>query len=409
MKEDSLIGSIDTNKPIRIYGAGISGLLIAYQLKKLNLEFEVHERSDQLGGKIGTQSTDSGLVETAANAIYTDDCVYELLDELKLDYLQANSPLKKKVWRNNKPSSPINPLKMILVIIKSLIKKVPTHKRCSVYDFFHPLLGKDFCNEVLSAALAGIYASSSDELDFDSLFKVTRSKNQSYFSYMLSLKKERSKRSSSKQVSISFANGMQEFVNTLKKCVEEHIHLSSSPQLSDKYNNIICTDAKDAAELTRRSYPKVSSLLDQISYKSLQTTTIFFQQSIKQLDRSFGVVVSPTSNLPVLGILNNSAIFNRARERDLYSYTFISRYSNFDQSKLLQDIRSLYFIKEEPINSLSTTWSKALPVYNHARSQIVNRLKDEVSRPGLVLFGNYTNGISIRDLIFYSKKISESI
>ena len=105
-KSSGVIGSIDLYKgPVNIYGGGICGLLFAHYLKKNSIDFVLHEKSSRLGGKISSTQTEYGLVESAANAIYSSEDLLELLDDLKLKPLRATTNLKRYIFRKGKERS----------------------------------------------------------------------------------------------------------------------------------------------------------------------------------------------------------------------------------------------------------------------------------------------------------------
>ncbi|MFT6633621.1 MAG: protoporphyrinogen oxidase, partial [Bacteriovoracaceae bacterium] len=189
IKSHGPIGTLVPNKSITIVGAGISGLLMGYYLKKENIPFKILEKESTVGGKIGTSSNEFGVAEKSANAVFSNDDVIDLLDDLKISYFQADRKLKKIVWRQGAAYSP--PLKKweILCVLFSLFKKVPKLNNISVKDFFKPLLGEKICSEVLAPALGGVYAYDIEDLHFESIFKnVDTQKN--YLSFLLQLKRK---------------------------------------------------------------------------------------------------------------------------------------------------------------------------------------------------------------------------
>ena len=153
------IGVLNKYKPIRIYGAGISGLVMAYFLEKRGFKVEIHEREDRAGGKIGTEYLSHGRAETAANAIFTNDDVWELLNDLNLTPLRANSHLKKKIFRGSiKKLSPLNFFEILTVLLK-LFKKTPKiTNELTVEEFFLPLFGKRLCQETSRVGVCSLLA-----------------------------------------------------------------------------------------------------------------------------------------------------------------------------------------------------------------------------------------------------------
>lgn len=397
-KSSGVIGSIDLkNGPIHIFGGGICGLLFGYYLKKYNISFELHEKENRVGGKIASTQSEDGLIESAANAIYSSPELLELLSDLELDYLLPAPDLKKLIYRNKKARTfPLTFIE-VLKIIPKLFKKIPKERfNISVYDFFKPLVGKKVCDEVLACAFNGIYATPITELHFKSVFS-SNIKAKTYLSFFLDLKKNKS--NAFKAQSISFNKGLQVFIDKLSEHLKDHIVLNSDQTISLHQNAIICTDASDAADLIRSTHKDLAKLLDNITYTRLNSTTVFAKEKLDYLEDAFGVLY-PYSEDKALGIINNKAIFkNRVNDQSLYNYTIISK--SLD-----------YKLEGQQISSYKqTVWKKAFPVYNFERYNTIKQLRVELfNHPSrLAIFGNYVDGISIREMLTHTKTFCENL
>lgn len=391
-KSSGVIGSIDLkNGPIHIFGGGICGLLVGYYLKKNNIPFEIHEKENRVGGKIESLRTSDGLVETAANAIYSSSELIEIIKDLNMEYLTPSADLKKLIYRNKKARTfPLTFIE-VLKIIPNLFKKIPGQRfNISVHDFFAPLIGEKVCKEVLSCVFNGIYATPITELHFKSVFS-SNIKAKTYLGFFIELK--RNKSSKFKAQSISFKNGLQEFIDKLEYYLKDHIVLNTTQKINLHQNTIICTDAADAADLVRDTHSDLAKLLINISYTRLNTTTVFATEKLDFLENSFGILY-PYSEDKALGIINNKAIFtDRVNAPQLYNYSIISKSLDY---KL--DGHQIKSYKQ-------TVWNKAFPVYNFERYNTVKQLRVELfNHPSrLAIFGNYVDGISIREMIKHAK------
>jgi protoporphyrinogen oxidase len=371
---------------IYVWGAGVTGLLFGYYLKKNGFNFTILEKKNRAGGLIETKDTAFGPAETAANAIFADENFLILLKELKLDYIKAKSSLKKKIFRNNKFTTfPLSFFEIIKIFFR-LFRKINYHSNMSVYDFFFPLVGKRVCLEVLASALNGIYSAPIKELHFESIFGISP-KSKTYFGFLREYKKF--KKTNIKPYSISFSKGMQAFISRLENELKEHIILDHDKSFNQFERNIICTSAKDAASIINDN--NISNLLEKIEYSSLNTTTVFSKNRIHDLQESFGVLF-PYNEDSSLGILHNSAIFNnRVKDSTYSSYTFISKNDkNLDPYKYLQS----------EIESFPTSWKKALPIYNLERIKTISKIRATfyTNQSQLMLHGNYVHGISLRQI-----------
>ncbi len=402
-----------SSKVVNIYGAGISGLLMGHYLKKNGYNVAIFEKDNRVGGKIGTVQTEDGIAETAANAVFTNDDVFELLQELKLDSFAAKPKLKKFIWRNGKALSPPVKFFEIIKIIFSLGKKIDKTniETKTVYDFFQPLLGDKFCNEVVSAGLGGIYAEDAKKLHFLSIFK-TPITAKTYFGHIKSIIKAKKAANKTKATSLSFEGGMQTLIDTLEESLKEDIQVGTCPALDHNQNNIICTDAIDAGDLLSSMLPDVAKDLKQIEYSTMYTTTLILNYKINFLENAFGVLFPKDSGFYTSGVLHNTSIFpNRVKREGLYSYTLMVKEAGKDIDECIsKDIHSLTGkdLSELLVQKQITPWKRAIPVYDLNRYMQVMALRAKFieKEEGLVLFGNYIDGISIREMVSMAKQFS---
>lgn len=89
-------------KKVVVVGGGFSGLVTAYYLSRRGFAVDLHEASPRLGGLIGTERLDSGLVESAANGLILNDTVVELLTDLGVEYIHPLRGAKKRfIYRSS--------------------------------------------------------------------------------------------------------------------------------------------------------------------------------------------------------------------------------------------------------------------------------------------------------------------
>lgn len=391
------IGNIDFNKKIHIYGAGIAGLLFGYYLKKRNADFVIYEKSDKPGGKIQTIETEYGIAETAANALYTNDDVLELLRELNLNPISQNGKLKKVVWRNGSPMSPpISFLELIKILFKSLkkIKLSKDYNEYSAKEFFIPMVGTHLVDNLMSAVYRGIYSIEADEIHAASLYPTPRP-GERYLFFFIRAMKERRKGSKSKPMSVSFKTGMKEFTQSLAEQLKDNIQFNAIENL--KENSVICTESFAAKNLINDQ--EIKNQLDLIQYTNISTVTNFYSSEIEFLKKSFGILFPSTSGFNIMGILSNNEIFpGRSIKDNTHSYTFITQ----DPNRVDYELKEIYSKNIEKIHSVYTPWEKAIPKYNKHRYLAVEAIKEKLSdQKNLMFFGNYTNGISIREMISF--------
>lgn len=402
-----VLGKINPREKVHIVGAGASGLLIAFYLKKKQIPFVLYEKK-RVGGLIESKKTNHGIVETAANALFTNDDVIDLLKDLNLSYMPARPKLRRLIAREKKfLSFPIYWFELPKIFFSFFFKK-PTFKGgLSLKQFFTPLLGEKICDEVVSTGLQGIYASDASVIDQESFFPLKQ-----YSSYWAAFKEFIQDRASSrikykKRESISFPGGMQEFIDALKKEVGSSIVYDDINELPS--NSILCTNAHDAAKILEHVHPTVSTLLKKIEYRAMSTNTFFTKEEYLPLRAAFGVLFSRNTGFNSFGVLANHEIFPE-RKYPGFSYTFIKLSNSHDAQELEKDCQELKFPKI--IDKYSSSWEKGIPVYSFSRRQIMDEISDyfdNMNVKNLALFGNYVDGISLRELISMAKKFSEQL
>lgn len=409
-----VIGQINPkDHHISIWGAGISGLILAYYLKKSGYRITIYERSDRIGGKIQSSQTRYGLVESAANALFLNPDGLEFIRELKLEPVRSTKKLKRYIFQKNRPRTVLS-LKLLLKTLKNLKARPPLiTDGLSVADFFRPLIGEDNVQKLLSPALSGLYATAAEELHFKSVFPDIDGMSQfkNYWDFFKFLKSKKSKfAKTDPQGSITFEGGMQGLINRLGDILHKDVILNYQGPFKFSGNTIICTDAVNAAKLLEGHCPAIVSELQKIQYQPICTSTVFYKREIKNLSKAFGVLIPKNNNFKSIGIINNRAIFPTNYPNSI-PYTFISL-SELDKDQIIEDLKSINpQFSEEDIEDIQTKmWHTGLPIYNLRRYLAVKKMHELAKeQPSLAIFGNYVAGISLREMISAAKSFSAAL
>lgn len=388
----SYLGSLDHKKAIRIYGAGISGLVSGYYAKKAGFNVEIYERTKQSGGLIQTHELQHGSCDSAAHTILVNQNVLKLLEEIELSPIYFPSSAKRLISRSGYEfqTLPFSLLEIPQFAVTSL-KKIPEDlfkDDLTVYDFFKSWCGPKITDEVVTTALRGIYASHANELHFASIFPMFK-KGDRYLTWLKRLIKQLAQ---DKKKPATFKKGIGELTAKLSEILHDSISYESSPAIDTNYNNIITTNAIDAAKLL----PHLSKSLNQIHYKELSKVTLHCQEEITELKGCFGALISPLSSYKSMGILSNSYLnphcVNGSLEVHQYSFICHSR-DDFEHDK---DKLQINHILEDTQNF----YTHAIPIYNYNRFKQIENIRASLSQStGEILFGNYTGSLSLRKII----------
>jgi oxygen-dependent protoporphyrinogen oxidase len=411
---NSVLGKlIPDEKHVHIWGAGFSGLTLAYYLKDHGFKVTIYEKSHRTGGKIQTLKTRKGLVEKAANALFLNQDGLDLLKQLKLEPIEATKKIRRLIYLNNWPRTPFQ-LRVILKVLFYGFRKPPLiTDGLNVADFFKPLLGQENINQILSPIFGGIYATPCDELHFKSVFPQVQSsaRFESYWAFIKFLINDLKARPKAEMSgSVSFDGGMQVLIDRLSEVLKHDLKLNTKEKFKLRPNTIICTDAHSAADLIKDLLPELSQELSRINYRPLTSSTVFLKREIKCLNRSFGVVIPFKSSMHSIGILNNRSIFP-VNNQNVTPYTFISP-KEIERQEIFEDINKLApdLIMDDIEHSEITFWPAAIPIYNLQRYLAVKKINHLlVKHQGLVIFGNYTGSISLREMISSAKDFAQKI
>jgi oxygen-dependent protoporphyrinogen oxidase len=160
-------------KDIVIIGAGLTGLTLAYYLKKQGKDVLIIEKSDKAGGVINTENENGFVFETGPNTgVVGNPEVAELFEELEgLCEFEAADPSAKRrlIWKKGKwnalPSGFISAATTPLFTIKDKFKvlgepfrKKGTNPEENLADMVKRRLGDSFLNYAIDPFISGIYA-----------------------------------------------------------------------------------------------------------------------------------------------------------------------------------------------------------------------------------------------------------
>ncbi len=394
-----MLGTLNLDQHVYIYGAGFAGLSLAYRLKKLGTPFTLYEK-EKVGGKISTKLTEYGPVESAASTLYMNAKAENFIQELGLPYLDAQKKLKRWIYKEGGLISPFSLSLLAKILFKMSKDLPPVTESSSVEDIFLPLLGRKYVEELLSPALQGIYGAQAHELHFLSLFPFSQERKFSnYYSFIKFFKSEIKKEAAKKiKGSISFKGGMQTLIDRLHEEVKDRIQpLPDSFIL--KPNTAICTNASDAAQLVEAFEPDIARLLKGIEYRPMTTMSFFMKEEIPELNKSFGMLIPQKYGGPILGIIHQSEVFPSNYSAHCYSVVckgIVTEEEIFKEINQKFPHLKISLILEHSLKA----WKTGLPLYDEKRFRAINQIKKVLSqKPGIVFFGNYTDGISLRSMI----------
>ena len=448
---------------IVVLGAGISGLTAAYLLDKEGFDVTVLEKKNEIGGSIETVFEKGYLFDRGPNsALETTPLIEQIVNDLKLSdqFVYANRKGNKRyILRNDiLHPLPMNPKSFIKSRLFSRTGKLrlfaePFIGRSkdgyyqSIAEFVKRRLGQEFLDYAINPFVAGVYAGNPEDLSVKSAFPKLYALEEKYGGLIKgtikSIKERKNRPEKSKQDAkmYSFNNGMQVFPKAIADHLGGKVHLNSEVNSIDKvsseykisYSNsgnsssincnyIVSTvPAYSASALFGRFDYVLAEHLNKIYYPPV--LVLYLAYDIKDIGQpldGFGFLIPAKEKKSFLGAIWSSVLFpNRAGE-DKASFTLFvggardPEVVNYDKELLIKKVRdefeTLMRIVGEPVFQSYKLWPKAIPQYNLGYVEHENYFdKFEKENPGILIAGNYREGISVGDCIKNSDKILNKI
>jgi oxygen-dependent protoporphyrinogen oxidase len=447
------------NNKIVLLGAGISGLTAAYFLDKEGFDVTVLEKKNEVGGSIETVFEKNYLFDSGPNsALETTPLIEQMVIDLNLtdQFVYANRKGNKRyILRNDLlhplPMNPKSFFKSKLfstsgkfrLFAEPFIGRSEDGYYQSIADFVKRRLGQEFLDYAINPFVAGVYAGNPEDLSVKSAFPKLYALEEKYGGLIKgtikSIKERKNRPEKSKQDAkmFSFNDGMKVLPKAIANHLGERVHLHTEVNSVEKVSNgyklnlsdsgesssIICNyivstiPAYSASVLFGRLDSNLADHLDKIYYPPVLVLYLGYdRKDIGQPLDGFGFLIPAKEKKSFLGAIWSSVLFpNRANE-DKASFTlFIGgardpEVGSYDKDLLIKRVRdefeSLMKITEEPVYLTYKFWPKAIPQYNLGYIEHENYFdKFEKENPGILLAGNYREGISVGDCIKSSEKI----
>ncbi|HEX7673418.1 MAG TPA: FAD-dependent oxidoreductase [Bdellovibrio sp.] len=397
-------------KKVSIVGAGFAGLTVALRLAQKGFQVDLYEKSSRVGGLLGTDRTEFGIAEKAANALIRTERAEKLFAELGVPQsLPLASSKKRFIYRHKPRTWPLTIGETLFFMVKLIPRFLINKKSLAPQDnetldsWGRRYLGGSATEYLLGPAMQGIYGNEisglSSKLILSPLFKEHREKYKGL---------------------LTGPGGMQDLVNHLEVRLSEmgvRIHTNSPVNIKDLQGPVvIATPANAAAALLSESQPELSKALSQIQMSSLMSVTLFFKKPQTKF-KGFGCLIPRGFDLKTLGILMNSYIF-QGRDK-VYNETWIM--GGVKESSLLdlEDTEILKLIAEERFKILGTKeglldyrinrWKNALPYYDLNLEKAQGEIRAFATSDKIFLHGNYLYGIGLSKILEQSDILAEEI
>ncbi|MCO5252129.1 MAG: protoporphyrinogen oxidase [Candidatus Kapabacteria bacterium] len=445
-----------------VIGGGLTGLTLAYYLKKAGVRFLLLESNKRVGGVIQTITEDGFVFETGPNSgIISSIEAVELFDELKKDCnLEIANPNSNDrwIWKKGKwhslPTTIPAGIKTKLFSLGDKLKLLtepflPKGKNPdeTVADLVLRRLGKSFLDYAVDPFISGIYAGNPYKLVTRHALPKLYNLEQNYGSFIRGAikKKFEPKNPSIQKVSreiFSMELGMQKLIDALEnKIGNKNIllninNLEINPKnqpykinydINGEQNEILADNivtTTGAASLINifRNHPEIDiSDIANLKYTKVVQLIAGYKnwQGIKL--KAFGGLVPSVEKRDILGLLFISSLFHdRAPKGGALISAFMGGERRPDiieksDSEITQIVKSeiadmLGHSTPEPDLLKIFRYERAIPQYeasSQLRFEQIARIENEFK--GLILAGNIRSGIGMADRIAQGRQIADKL
>ncbi len=431
-----------------ILGAGISGLSLAWFLRKNNPDCEllILEKSSKTGGYIQTHNTFGFLFEMGPHTLRLSHPYINVCNELFSDLNITDKLIKPdQAFRtrflayNNKlhpltlnPINLLNPknfIKLTYPILKNLVKpcQIPVEDD-SIKNFFEVNFGEHITKHFIDPFVMGVKGGNIEALSFKSCFPTIYKMSQSSKPILLELLKNKKK---SKTEFISFKEGLCTLTNTLEKKLSDSIQLSTEvfdivngekPTLITSNGKVECDHifstlpSNVLANLLESHYLNAQNFLETQKHMSYKILHLGYNAKL-DLPNAFGFISPSWSNQKISGVIFDSKIFP---QQDFHPHqTRLSAMVHessplFDLSKdafkkaFFEELNTLLKIHISPQYCEVFNLNNAIAQYDIGHSDNVQKLQEElkIKLPQLSFCGSSFYGLSVPMCINQANKIA---
>jgi len=447
---------------IVIIGAGLTGLTVAYHLKKAGYQVIILEQLKEIGGVIKTLEENGFVYEKGPNTgvisnVETVKLLHELSGDIQLAV--ANPKSKKRLILRNKKWEPLpnglwsaiqTPLftwKDKLRVLGEPFREKGNNPEETLASLVRRRLGESFLDYAIDPFISGIYAGDPETLITKYALPKLFQLEQEYGSFIKGAiqKAKQPKTEWEKKVTkdvFSMEGGLQKLTEALSsKIGMENIEtgvtfiktqpLEKGYSVSYQNGNKLPVDLRADIVISTASvdtfdsiFPFISAQLTEkiktLRYAKIVQVAVGFKQWRGIPLEAFGGLIPSKENQNILGILFPSAIFNdRAPEGGALLSVFMGGIKNPQWHKksdaeiekiVTEQLQTLLKVDQKPDLLHIFRYEKAIPQYELSSGERFDMItKIENTHKGLYLAGNIRNGIGMADRIKQGSDLAQII
>ncbi|HEX7572320.1 MAG TPA: protoporphyrinogen oxidase [Bacteroidota bacterium] len=453
-------------RDVIIVGAGISGLTVAYFLRRAGVSVTVLDPGDVPGGTMQTVMDGEWMVETGPNsALETTPLFGEMFDGLGIagERLYAAAAAERRYILRDALLHPLpmSPGAFLTSSLWSVAGKLRLMKEPfvgrgteeeTVAQFVRRRLGEEFLEYAINPFVAGVYAGDPAALSVRAAFPKLYALEERYGGLIRGMvrgageRRKRAEKAKDRARMFSFRGGMQTFPIALGRYLGDGLRLKCTatsvgrndppgggPAFVVRYRRegepgsleapalVLAVPAYIAGDFVRPFSASLGAALERIFYPPVAEVFLGFPDSQvgRPLD-GFGYLIPEKEKRKILGTIWSSVLFpGRAPAGHVALTTFVGGarqplLAGLDDRDLIRtvasELRSLMGVTGDPVYAKIIRWEKAIPQYNLGHLALVEEIRVlERQVPGLYLCGNYRGGIAVGDCLMSGESLARRI
>ncbi len=400
-------------KKIVILGAGISGLSVAWFLKKKykdSIDLSILEKSGRAGGPIRTVQEGEFLFEAGPRGFRPSgkgSANLELVQELGIENALVPSNPEAKIryiWLEGqlRTFSPGFLLRQGLLgaICRDLVTSRGNLEDETVAEFVRRRFGEKIAAHVMDPLCKGIFGGDSQELSMRSCFPSIWELEKQKRSVLLGMFGKKREKFPHTPPLYSFNEGMETLPKMLAEKLDCPIHFSREiKSLSEVEADVIISTLPACALASLVNLP------DPVSRYATLTTVNFGWHEPLLPKKGFGFLIPSIENSDILGMTWDSEIFPH------HGGTKICVMLQGDKNaseKALNSLKRYLGITKDPDASHIHCWKEAIPQYTLNHALRIQTFRQQLPS-NVYALGNSFEGVGINDCIFNAKQFVTEI
>ena len=453
--------NVNSKSFVTIIGAGITGLVTAFYLKKQGVPFRILEKNPRTGGVIQTRIKDNFIYEKGPNTgVLSNDEVVELFEDLegkcKLEIADKTAAIRY-VWKGKNwqplPSgipagikTPLFSFRDKLRILREPFRRKGTNPHETLAELVKRRMGKSFLEYAVDPFILGIYAGDPNYLVPKYALPKLYNLEQQYGSFIGgAIKKKLKERNqypskATKQV-FSVEGGLENLVKALSHEIQPALELNCEAiKVHPGNNGYKITYTQNGNSVEVESDYVISTIgahqlnatfgflphdhlkkITNLEYAKVVEITLGFKNWKGFPLNGFGGLVPFKEQRDILGVLFMSSFLKkRAPEEGALLTIFTGgvrrqELTELDDDKLLKivekEVGAMMQIEDfNPDLVELSRYDHAIPQYgvtSGERFETIQKIEEQY--PGIILAGNIRDGIGMADRIKQARTIAIAI